>query len=192
MPVNGGTTAGSGASQPSDRKRPRAEPKGEARANVDLGFGGVLKGIGSLVELLGDMAREGKSEVVREGEIGGEGVRAVYGFTVRMGPGGSPSFERFGNVKETREEGPVIEEIREPLIDVFDEDEAVVVVAELPGIDEENVELDVEGDVLVLAATTGSRKYRKEILLPAGVEAEPEHSRYRNGILELRFRKRAQ
>jgi HSP20 family protein len=62
-------------------------------------------------------------------------------------------------------------------------------IAEIPGVDESGIELDVKQDILVLSASDGGRKYRKEVLLPCAVQAETMKSSYRNGILEIRLAK---
>lgn len=165
--------------------------RGREELTLDLGFGGLFKGLGNFIDVLSEMVEAGESEVRRTGEFRikglGERARGVYGFTVRTGIGGIPRVEPFGNIRAT-EEGPVVAEVREPLVDVFDEDEAILVVAELPGVAEEEIRTDVEGDIVSLE-TTGERKYAKEVLLPAAVEADPFHKAYKNGILELRLKK---
>jgi HSP20 family protein len=165
--------------------------RGQEEAVVDLGFGGLFKGLGNFIDLLSEMIEAGESEVRRTGEFRirglGERARGVYGFTVRTGIAGLPRVEPFGNIRAT-EEGPVVAEVREPLVDVFDEDDTILVVAELPGVAEEEIRVEVEGDILSLE-TTGERKYAKEVLLPAPVVADPVHRAYINGILELRLKK---
>jgi HSP20 family protein len=106
---------------------------------------------------------------------------------VRTGIGGIPRVERFGNIRST-EEGPVVDEVREPLVDVFDEGETVLVVAEVPGVVEEEITVEVRDDVLSLE-TKGERKYAKEVLLPCPVDAATMKKAYKNGVLELRLGK---
>ena len=165
--------------------------RGQEKVAFDLGFGGLFKGFGNLVDLLSEMVEAGESEVHRTGEFRIKGLgdrgKGVYGFTVRTGIGGIPRVESFGNIRAT-EEGPVVAEVREPLVDVFDEGEAIVLVAELPGVAEEEIRIEIQDDVLSLE-TTGERKYAKEVLLPAAVEVEPIHKAYKNGILEVRLQK---
>lgn len=156
--------------------------------SIDLGFGGLLKGLGNFVELISELeGEEGKTETTRTGELRGKGkfkdLKGVYGVSVRIGPLGGPVLETFGNVKET-EEGPRVEEVREPLVDVFDEGDTVRVIAELPGVTAEEVHTEVAGDILTLTSD-GDRKYNKELLLPCEVDAASLKTSYRNGILEV-------
>jgi len=157
----------------------------------DLGFGSLFKGLGNFIDLLGEMVETGEEEVARTGEFRVKGLgdkgRGVYGFSVRTGIGGIPRVEPFGNIRTT-EEGPVVAEVREPLVDVFDEDQEIVVVAELPGVGEEEVHIEIQDDILSLE-TTGGSKYAKEILLPGAVDAATLQQTYKNGILELRLKK---
>jgi HSP20 family protein len=79
-------------------------------------------------------------------------------------------------------------EAREPLVDVFDEGQEILVVAEMPGISAEEILVEVDDDILALAST-GERRYAAEVLLPAAVAAPSLQRTYRNGILELRMQK---
>lgn len=78
----------------------------------------------------------------------------------------------------------------EPLVDVFDEKDHFKVVAELPGIHEEDIKVEVNGDKLTISADAPERKYHKEMLLPIAVEAEPTQLTYRNGVLEIGLKKK--
>ena len=115
-------------------------------------------------------------------------MKGIYGFTVRTLAGGEPKVEPFGNIKKTPK-GPVVEAEREPIVDVFDEKDHILVVAELPGVDEGDIKKEIKGDILNLTAEKGDKKYKKEVLLPSTVEAEPISSTYKNGILEIKLKK---
>ncbi|MGA9351842.1 MAG: archaeal heat shock protein Hsp20 [Anaerolineae bacterium] len=174
-----------------EKKKRETKKEEEARVSFDLGFGGLFKGLGDFIDLLGEMIETGEEEVTRTGDFRikglGDKARGVYGFSVRTGIGGIPQVERFGNIRTT-EEGPVVAEVREPLVDLFDEEQEIVVVAELPGVAEEEVHIGIQDDILSLE-TTGERKYAKEILLPEPVDATTLQKAYKNGILELRLKK---
>ncbi len=161
-----------------------------------LGVEGILGGLGTLLEKLGELAEKGQ-ELSKSGDIGGldpEGkVRGVYGFTIRTGPKGKEpgiKVEPFGNVRPDEHTGqPVVHEVREPMVDVFEEPDHVLVVAELPGIGEADVYLELRDDILVIVAEKGEKKYRKEVLLPSAFLTEKMKRTCANGVLQVRFQK---
>ena len=170
------------------------QPKGRQEkepSEVDLGFGlgGIFKGLGNFIQLLGEMAEEGPQEVTRTGEAAGPGrTRAMYGFTVKVGAGGVPQVERFGTVRAPKM-GAAVEEVREPVVDVFDEGGEVVVIAEMPGVEEGDIQFEIKGDLLLLSAHHDERQYSKEVLLPCAVLADTAKASYANGMFELRATK---
>ncbi len=173
------------------QRRTRRRKEERAEFDIGVGLGGLFKGLGSFIELLAEMAEKGEALAERTGEIRGlrQGMRGVYGFTVRMGLGGVPQVQQFGNVRATTA-GPVINEVREPMVDVFDEGDSVLVVAEMPGVSIRDVIIDVKADVLSISTTqTAPRKYAKEVLLPAAVNVASQKTTLKNGVLELRFEK---
>jgi HSP20 family protein len=149
---------------------------------------GLFHGIGGFIKLLSNLTEEGA--VNRSGVIEDEkrGARAVYGFSVRLGAAGVPHVEPFGNVK-VGAEGPMVDESREPLLDLFDEDDHFLILAEMPGVEAGDIHFEIRGDVLDLSAARGDRKYDKEILLPGAVDAQRSTSSYRNGIFEIKLPK---
>jgi len=164
------------------------------KKETDFGFnlGGIFEGLGSLIDSVSKITKEGKGTISKSGEIKGLGdkVKGVYGFTVRTLAGGESKVESFGNIKKTPK-GPIVEEEREPIVDVFDEKDHIMVIAELPGVNEEDIKTEIKGDILNISTQKEERKYKKEILLPSKVEADPTSSIYKNGILELKLKKQA-
>jgi HSP20 family protein len=160
-----------------------------AARNEGEGLGGLFKGLGDFLTMVERLTEQGEHQVSQEQEFTTPGgARGVYGFSVRLGAGGAPAVERFGNLRATNE-GPVVSETREPLVDVFDEGSEIVVVAEVPGVREQDIHTELTGDVLALSATGEKRKYQKEILLPEVVDSAAHQQSYQNGYLELRFKK---
>jgi len=153
------------------------------------GLGGLFKGLGDLVEKLGELAETGQ-EISRTGEITGEDqkVKGIYGFTVKVGLGGDkPRIEPFGNIRQDAKSGrTVVQEVREPAVDVFQEDSHVLVVAEMPGVGLADIHIDVRDDVLTINAEKGDKKYGKEILLPRPFAKEKMQISCNNGVLEIK------
>lgn len=162
--------------------------KADKKIGVDLGLGGIFKGVGSLLDAVSRLAEKGE-EFRKEGEIKlGKETKGVYGFTIKTATGGKPSFSTFGNIKKTPK-GPVVEEEREPLVDVFDEKKEVRIIAEVPGVHEDSIKAEIKGDVLTLEAKDSDRKYYKEVVLPKDIKPGTLKTKYKNGVLEIRVKK---
>jgi len=165
--------------------------KAKKEEGLDFGIGGLFKGIEKLVDLAANL-KEAGGEIKKEGEIDlshlKEGMKGVFGFSIKTAVGGKPIVEPFGNIKKTPK-GPKVEEEREPITDVFDEKDEIRVYAEMPGVSQEDIKLDLKEDILDISVQSGDRKYHKEILLPVKVKAENLTSFYKNGILEIKIKK---
>jgi HSP20 family protein len=163
--------------------------KRTTRRGAESGLGGILKGLGDLVEKLGELAETGR-ELSKAGETRkpGKELKGIYGFTIRVGLGDEgPTLEPFGNIRRDIKSGRTeVQEVREPVVDVFEEVDHLLVQAELPGISKEDVRIETKKDVLTISAERGDRKYRKEVLLPRDVSLEKMQISCNNGILEIK------
>ena len=168
-----------------------AKKKDFDNERVERGIGGVFGGLGDLFEKLSDLAEHGE-ELSREGEVrmGTEGTdsRGIFGFSVKVGLGGKGvKLEPFGNIGRDKETGKsVVHEVREPLVDLFEEEDHLLIVAEMPGIEAADVKLDLTDDILTITAAKGEKKYRKEVLLPAVFATNGMKVSCNHGIVEIK------
>jgi HSP20 family protein len=117
----------------------------------------------------------------------------VYGYSVTIGPDGKPQIREFGNVKqETRMGKPSIsvKEQREPLVDTLETEDEVKVIAELPGVEKNDIKLHGTEKTLTISVDAPQRKYYKEVKLPVEVDPREANSTYKNGVLEVTLKKR--
>jgi len=174
-------------------------PKGTASKNddgaeseIELGFGGLFRGLSDIVDLVGKLAVAGEQHIKRQGEFRvkglGDQARGVYGFSIRSGIGGNkPRVQPFGNVR-AGEDGLVVDEVREPLVDMFDEPGEIVITVELPGVAESDISIRFEVDAMTIE-TLGEPHYVTEVDLPSAVDSKSLKRSYNNGVLELRVAK---
>jgi HSP20 family protein len=160
-----------------------------------MGSGGIMGGLGALLEKLAELAESGK-ELHETKEIHDPATgqtRGVLGYSIRVGIGNKGvKVERFGNLRKDEKTGKaVVHPVREPLVDIFDEPDHVLVLAEMPGIGDGDVQLELRDDILTIAAEKGEQKYRKEVLLPSTFAPANMSHTCRNGILEVMFMKDA-
>ena len=168
--------------------------------------GGIFNGIDEMFREMEKMMRKEIEELskgtpknlIREKTLpNGTKIRQwgpfIYGYSVTIGPDGKPQIREFGNVKpEISLGGPKINirEEREPLVDVMETDEEIKVVAELPGVEKEDIKLYGTEDTLTISVDTSERKYYKKVELPAKVDTKGTKASYKNGVLEVTLKKR--
>jgi len=110
----------------------------------------------------------------------------VHGFKIQYGPDGKPKIEDFGNKSIKSPEGePIISEEREPLTDIIEGDNDVAVTVEIPGVEKEDIDLNVTKENLEIRVDTPQRKYHKNLDLPCDVLPKTTKATYKNGILDV-------
>ncbi len=109
----------------------------------------------------------------------------VYGYSMKIGPDGKPEIQEFGNLKKNQKGLPQVKEEREPLVDIVDTVSEIRVVAELPGVEKNDIKLHGTEKSLTIAVDTEQNKYYKNVALPAKVKVKEATSTYKNGVLEV-------
>ncbi|WP_135829656.1 Hsp20/alpha crystallin family protein [Halorussus halobius] len=72
-------------------------------------------------------------------------------------------------------------------VDVHETDDEVRVVADLPGVVKEDIDLKCDGEVLTISAASDHREYDERVRLPAQVDEHSATATYNNGVLEVTF-----
>lgn len=167
-----------------------------------------FKGLGDVIGLLSKAVEvaEKDGNITKEFRTGGEGEKPeiFYGFNMRTNlrsippsvksnsPRSSRSYRVSSKPASSVSSGDFqTEEDHEPLIDIFNEDDEIVIIAELSAISEQEISVEIQEDIFRLQ-TTGERRYVKEILLPAHIDEQSMRQTYRNDILEVRLKKASQ
>jgi HSP20 family molecular chaperone IbpA len=76
-----------------------------------------------------------------------------------------------------------------PLIDIFQEDRWITIIAQIVGFNKETLKIDVKDQKLTLSAKAKDRKYYKSLNLPKVVIPNVMHTTYKNGVLEIKLKK---
>ena len=138
-----------------------------------------------------DLEKELPKSLVRESKTPDGGTKKeigpfVYGYSVTIGPDGKPVVREFGNVRGGEgKPWKAIQDKREPLVDVVSSDKEVRVIAEIPGVRKEDVNVTVNERSMVISVDGEDRGYYKELDLPGTVNPNEAKSTYNNGILEV-------
>jgi len=116
------------------------------------------------------------SQMSRDMSTGGS---KMYGYHIVIDNGNGP-----GNVTEFQPALP--RSAGEPVAEVHHIGDETMVIAELPGITEESVRLDVKGTTLVIDAGDADNHYHTTAEVP-GVDVATMTKSLKNGVLEVTF-----
>jgi HSP20 family protein len=132
-----------------------------------------------------------KERKLNDGSIVREMGPIVYGYSVKIGSDGKPVVRKFGNIDafpNVLGGGLAVKEEREPLVDVIKGPDELRVVAEVPGVNKEDLRLMSDEGLLTIESVTGQPRYHKTVELPDTVDPSTAKSVYKNGILEVSFK----
>ncbi|MHA2181252.1 MAG: archaeal heat shock protein Hsp20 [Promethearchaeota archaeon] len=115
----------------------------------------------------------------------------TYGFNINIGKDGRPTIDSFGNVKAKPFSGkPEVKSKREPLVEVNEEKDHIIVIAEMPGVDRDDIELKATSQSLTISTKEDANmQYYKEVDFSNSINSDVAKARYVNGILEVRLKK---
>jgi HSP20 family protein len=136
----------------------------------------------------------------------GGGQSFIYGYRAYTGQDGKPVVEEYSNVPGFKgtlgggvaalpsscsggcaapsTEGGVLE----PYHDVISDGDRIKVIVEMPGVEKKDIRVQSQGRFVSVKAE-GQRKYAAEVTAPDYVESKPEKAQYKNGVLEIVFKK---
>lgn len=144
-------------------------------------------------KMMDDMLKNLPDAFKQMGEDPSKGF--VAGFNVRMGPDGKPTFNSFGNKPQVKKEGDlptIAADEREPLTDIYEDNQTIAITMELPGVEKGELDVNMTEDSLELSVDNDRRKYHKRIKLPAKVDPSTTKASYNNGVLDVTVKKQEQ
>lgn len=181
----------------SDKEEPQ---KKEAAADLSamLGIGGLFDGVSNLISKFGELAEKGESlrSATHQSESpSGKKMTTSYGFNVKFGPGTDNDL----NVKPIQKPGQStnpsskpkpatqVPRVREPHVELFDEGDHLLVVAEMPGVSSEDVNLSFLDKTLHIHGTSKVAEFKKELELPRVFGPDQVAITANNGVIEIRL-----
>jgi HSP20 family protein len=72
---------------------------------------------------------------------------------------------------------------------VYEEEDLVRVVVDLPGVEKDAISLECDGRTLSIDATSERREYTERVSLPTRVDEHAADATFNNGVLEVSFKR---
>lgn len=176
-------------------ERARAASSAGIDTNADM-FGRLRQMVEQITQAVTAASQVAEDAQTQTGAEATKTGRIVFGYNVSVGLDGL-HVEPFGDVQpaeaaraaHTRRKDrapPPAPASRAPIVDVFEEDGAVRIVAELPGVSDADITCHLSGLELHIS-TAGSHRYGKIVQLPWLADMTSLTQRCQNGILEVRL-----
>ncbi|MDI6855294.1 MAG: hypothetical protein QMD21_00725 [Candidatus Thermoplasmatota archaeon] len=167
-----------------EREKPKEEEPSIVEGVVSQfipGLSGIIKSLEKSSPEFRKRIAETDAKIKHRLETGWTSKPKVeYGVTVReLVPEKREKIE----IKPKEVKAPTLE--REPIVDVFETEKYISVIAELPGVEEREIKTKLTEDGLEISAG----RYKKIIKLPSKPKAIGEKT-YKHGILELKIDKK--
>lgn len=82
-------------------------------------------------------------------------------------------------------------EFMAPAVDVYENDDEFLVLADLPGVAQNGAQVTLEHDRMLLEAKGPSRTFRREFVVPPSIDGEKVSASMKAGVLTVHLPKRA-
>ena len=112
----------------------------------------------------------------------------IKGFSIKIGLDGNPRIREFNDLQPLQDETEISDD-PEPLIDLIEEGETLVVLVALPGVKKDEIDLRLTKDCLTVSVDTDNFEWYNELKLPTRVKLKSARASYKNGVLEVRITK---
>ena len=172
---------------PKKRHRPRLEG---LDANLDTLLGSLGHVLNVAVSRL-DQARDGASQTTQSVDTPFGPIKTTAGIRVRMGGVAAEKVATAQPINPNRAQAaPPPLAARDLVYDLFEDNDAWILTADMPGVTKDQITLTHEGSTIILQ-TTGARAFHARIALPHLCSAARIERSVINGILTLTFTKEA-
>ena len=178
--------------------------QGSTAGEVLQSVGGLIPGLGGLINAVSKMPafQERLAQVDEElqRKLGDEALshvqtKVTFGGNVRSlarcgaGQRAKPFAHPKPKPRHPEPETRMGTEMPQLIVDLFDEQTEITALAVVPGVEEKDIQVNVEGQTLSVAVDTPEGPYRQQVELPAPVEGQPRWS-LANGVLKIQMNKK--
>ncbi|PVX23587.1 MAG: heat-shock protein Hsp20 [Candidatus Bathyarchaeum sp.] len=141
------------------------------------------------LEKLGDMIDETMQKAFDNAPENAAGrPNRVQGFSIKFGADGKPRIREVGGRQSLHDETEISDDL-EPLVDLIEEGNLLVVLVALSGVSKDDIDLRVTENCLTVSVDTVEFEWYDEFKLPTRVKPKSARATYKNGVLEVRLEK---
>jgi HSP20 family protein len=161
--------------------------------NRDGNFLNIFSGLDKFINIVSDMVENEKDEVKINGTFKPDEEKKItgkYGFDIKLGVNGAEKKARIKSLDEIFDKKDNTPKSIEPVTDVFEDDEKVTIVIELPGVTKDDISLSLDGNTVTLNASGNSTCYVKKIVLKFAPDYNAIKENFTNSIFSVVIKKK--
>lgn len=156
--------------------------------DIDVGLGGLLGSIGEIIEALSELEDAEDGPKSERGRIDRDSFTIDYNYDVNVGLGGDRK-RRSGSSDDRSEPERTVdvddqEDALDHAVDVREYEDEVIVSADLPGVDEDELDIAIEDDASTLSITAGEDVIER---IPLDSQLSVTDVSFKNQILQIRL-----
>jgi len=167
------------------RKRDDEEDRGS-------NLGSIFKGLDRFINIVADMMENDKNEIDIQGNLNdpdeNKKIVGKYGFNIKLGGDkiqGLDKINTLNSVMNNTSIGKILPKKIEPVTDIFNEEDKIIIVMELVGVLEEDIALDIYENILKISAEGNGNCYSKTVNLEFNPRIEGITSTFNNSIYSI-------
>ncbi|MDF2543917.1 MAG: hypothetical protein K0S47_3635 [Herbinix sp.] len=153
-------------------------------------FFSLFTGLDKLIHVVADMAENNKDEVLLKGDIKSNQNKNIgkYGINVKLGTDKLDHFHEFQFSDKQKKDENKMKTIT-PVTDLFDEEDNVTIVVELPGVEKDDIELNLDKNIITITASKKDTLFSKQITLGFIPEYSKVKENFQNSIYSVMISK---
>lgn len=141
------------------------------------------------LERLGDLIDETMQKAFKNSSKDGPKKHNRFkSYSVKIDPDGKPRIRKYDNRQPPQTESEIIDD-QEPLVDIIEEKDTVLILAALPGVNKDDINLRLTENNLTFSVDSTDFEWYDELKLPTRVNPKEARASYKNGVLEIKVKK---
>jgi len=154
-------------------------------------LGSIFKGLDRFINIVADMMENDKDEIDIHGNLNepdeNKKIVGKYGFNIKLGGDKIQGLEKINTLNSVMNNtsGRILPKKIEPITDIFNEEDKIIIVMELIGVLKEDIVFEIYENNLKISAEGNGNCYSKTINLEFNPKIESVTTNFNNSIYSI-------
>lgn len=153
----------------------------------------IFSGLDKIVNVVADMVENNKDEMNINGMIKPDNQKKIigkYDVNIKLGSIDKDNYNNVKSFNDIFDKNKNTPKIVIPVTDIFEEEDKIIIVSELPGVEIEDIELQFEDNRVTLTAVKKDTCYSKKVALKFIPDSSTIKECLNNSIYSVEIKKR--